>query len=733
MLTLSNGTFTEDFSYNGLSPTGQVQVRPWEFDYSGTVVTNRGVVSCPQQTFTMHGGDWGDWKNDTALPYGGPPSSNNTYIRFPVLSWGQAAGMFLNVQTTAASVLTFDRSFSGYVGDVFSVMVNDVERMTITGSAGYPWTRTSIALGRGKWTIAFVLSTAKYLGQTAIIREGVAQGSASITELQRYLRMTNISVTNVATLPVARNSQALLQARVTTTSVGSVKVTSGKLTLKGVATLKVPVKTSPPVTMQGTSTLVAPNAFVGKQGKATWQAAASFTSAFTLSPHHVGDVGGFGMTAHASLTVDSTVPEQSSTLLRPLRRTSFVMSSPTIIGGAPTTPLADCTTEVITNCTAAQYVRRVDPHSPANVAPVTPTWRWLSVDAQSDATSNQLTQWHPTAFDGPVWSTPGDYRPAIGDFSIRIAGSMTKVPYPSVQFDAGHLDHLTTALPDVAADGTMTWVFVGGFARWRGAVPDNCPIIDYAADNPIDYQPDTEYVADRGNYMPWTDPSTSKSIYLGLTGYSDKDLTSSQFAVRTNDATNTFARTSDLVISDATPVVLIYRITSKAAVVSVMPLVAGQIGSSTSIISRVTNTGKQRTFCLGKSRVNPPFGGSFLTGSMSLLEVSYYPRAITDAETTSLQNFYSALYGPVAGGVVEPDYTRGALNVGSEQVLLYAADPETPLTLLSGNKMVVLSVYPSTALGRVEMDRFNAQGVPIVQVSNRDYARLIANMVGEGT
>lgn len=728
MLTLSGGLLSEDFDY-GDPASEPVPVRPAEFDFAGRVYTNAGTVDCPQQTFLMCQGT-GASNPDAALPYGGPPSSNPSYLRFPTLGWSGAAGMFLTVVTTATATLTFDRAFSGYVGDRFSVVLNGVERITITGSAGYGWTRSTLLLPRGTNTLAFVLKTADYTG-TGFVREGTAQSSATIQQVYRFMRLTNLSITNVAALPTATNQQGNLIVSSTMTAVAQTRVPA-KLSIVGQSWLIYSIH-SGPVSFAADANVDTSKVFIGKFGQATCAGDSNFGSAFTLGTHHYSDTGGFAIRALANLSVDSVVPLQSMGAIRPIKKVSVAMTRPTITAGTPGTALAECTTEVITQCNSAQYVRRVDPHSPANTVPVTPTWRWLSLDAESDPLTDQVTEWHPTYYPGPVWSTPGDYRPSVGRFTIKIDGREQAVRYPSVQFDAAHLDHLVTTLPQGTVDssGVMTWVFVGAFCRFRGAQADNCPILDYNALQAVNYFPDHEAVADRGVYLPWTDEANASSIYLGLTGHSDKDQTSSRFCYRTSDAATSFARTDALAISDATAVVLIYRLNRTTGTISVTPLVAGQASSTQTSFTRTAVDGAVRDFALGKSRIAPPFGGSFLTGSMSLLEVGFFNRAITDAEIAQLQQFYLSLYSPVAGGVAEPDYTVGSVNVTAEQVLLYAADPETELVYLTGNKAVNLGVFPSTTEGRVEMDRFNAQGVPVIQVTNRDYSNLLLFMDGD--
>lgn len=729
MLSLTSGTFVEDFDY-GYPYDQLVPPRPPEFDYAGKALTSQGWIISTPHTFTLEYGSGAD-NADAGLPYGGAESTSPGYLRWPVLSWNHNAGLFLTVTTTAAATLTFDRSFSGYVGDRFIVSINDIERLSVTGSAGYAWTRNTLTLPKGTSRIAFLLITAPYTG-TGVVREGISQGSSAVTEISRYLRLTNLSVTNVKALPAAANTRATIIGHTVGVWTPSLSVTSGRVSMRGQSKLLCPMVISGPVTMRGTGTLSADNAFVGKIGSMTVVGNSTMAVLYALGAYHSSDGAGFSIATTASLMVSATVPENASALLRSLKKTSVVMDTPLMSEGTPQNPIAACISEVTTSLSTAQVIRRVDPYAPANVVPVTPTWRWLSLDAEVEPTTNQLTQWHPTQYSGPVWSTPGDYRPTVGQFAIKRSGQVFRVNYPSVQFDAAHLDHLNLTMPyaSVHPQGRMTWIFVGSFTRYRGKLTDNSPILDFGPTTQIDYGSDQEYTAIRGDFMPWVDSDTASSIYLGLTNYSDKDPTSSRFAYRLDDAAGTFGRTEDLVITDATPVVLIYKLDTVTSSITVTPLVAGQGGSTTSKFARINVDGFHYTFSLGKARVLPPYAASFLTGSMSLLEVAYFGRDLTDAEITSLQSFYVSLYSPVAGDISEPDYTVGAVTAQAEQVLVYAADPETPLVLLSGGKAVPLGVYPSTSAGRIEIDRFNQQGVPTVKIANRDYSQLLAYLEG---
>lgn len=726
MYTLSEGVLVEDFDYG--YPYGRPwQQRPTIFDYTGSAQCNAGFILCPQGDFEMQFGNGSD-NDDAQLPYGGAPASNPYYIRYPPLGWGQTAGIFLTVLCKANATLSFDRAFSGYVNDSFVVSVNQRERLSVTGSAGYSWTRNTITLAKGTNHIALMLISAAYA--PTVVRSGTAQGITTQTALTRYFRMSNLTITECAQTPQAADTLLGLSCETDISCVGGIDVVTGSVTMPGKSLLLCPMVIADPLDLPCDSGLLA-NVIIGLNGQQESLAEATISVVTTTTAHHFSDTGGFGMGATASLSLINTAAVDVTAQVRSIKKVSLTLDTPSFANGSPITPLGVCETEVSAQLLGSAIVNRVDPYSPANRPPVTPTWRWLSPDAESDDDGN-LTHWRPTDYAGPAWSTPGDYRPSVGRFAMKVAGTVAQVPYPAVQFDAGHLDHATANFPypSINQSGQMTWVIIGSFARYRGRITDNCPILDYSSDAFIDYEDPEENTAVRNVYMPWVDTSASSSIYLGLASYSDKDLISSRFVYRLNDATSSFEKSTDgPIITDASPCVIIYRINGDSSLLSVTPLVAGQSGTTVQKFSRTPPTEALRTeFCLGKTRVTPPLNGSFLTGSMSLMEVSYYNTPLTDDQISALANFYMKMYTPIAGGLTEPDYTIGTLDVTGEQVLIYAADPETPLTLVSGERCVQLSIYPSSLEGQIEMQRFNGQGVPTVQVSNRDYARLVAQL-----
>jgi len=734
MLSLDeSGTFQESFFYGYPYDAVVVQTPP-EFDYVGAALTSAGTVVCTPGEFTMHYGS-ADPNPDVYTPYGGAEADHPYYMRFPVMSWNDAAGIFLTVTTTDEAVLTFDRSFSGYVGDRLSVVVNDQERVSITGSAGYPWTTTTVPLGMGVSDIAILLKTAPYT--SGVVREGVGQTADSVTDLFRYLRLCNLQITNVVELPTAEHQATQMLADSSCTLSGTVEATTGQLLLTPSFSVLALAKNTGRVYLTPASSLTLNDGLVqiGRYGNASLGVDTTFDCDAFVYAQAASDGGGFGLASTASLTVEDTNPQDVTDLIRPLKRIKMTMTDPVIISGRPTTPIATCAETVTPTVdpVTALVLDKLDPFNhvlPDSVGGL--TYRWLSLDAERNVQTHQLTKWKATDPSGPTWTNPGAraYTPAVEDYVMRRGHTAWAVHYPSVQFDSGHMDHLTMYLP-VDPGSAMTWVFVGSFARFRGALADSCPIFDYATDARIDYNPVTELKAVRGSFPKWTDDPTSPSVYLGLTSYGTADPATSRVAYRKNDSTAAFGRTDGLVITDNTPVVIVYVLNGASSYAMVTPLTV--TGSAPSMVASLPRTPLlspgPNAFCLGKARTEVPYGGDFLTGSMNLLEVAYASRALTQTQASDLSAFYASLYAPVSTNSVSADFTTsGGANQSTEQVLVYAGDPETPLALISGSGVVPLGVYPSDADGQATITSFRDRGIPIVLCSNRDYESIIARM-----
>lgn len=733
MQSLFNGLYTEDFVY-GYPYHQVVPLRAPQLDYSGEALTSAGPVVCEPGAFELHFDNGAD-NPDTFTPFGGPSADGPGYLRFPIMGWNESRGLFLTITTFTPCILSFSRSFSGYVGDRLVVTVNDMERLNITGSAGYPWTRDEIPLGKGVYRIAIMMVTAPYT-KTGVVRGGIAVGSNTQTALLRYMRLAHLQVTALAMLPTARYTSASLVVDSELLLTPSLSVTSGRVLAVGQSALLVPTKISGVFELLNdtTFTLAAPS--LGQQLTMNFVAEATLSVIAIQSAHTASYTGGFAVGSSCQLQVN-TAPQDLTGLIRPLKRATITLLPPVIVAGRPQTPRAACVVDFVTTCEGVFSLDRIDPYSTANVYPATvgaaATYRWLSTEAQRDPATEEVTEWHAKGnYNGPFWATGGAYRPTVDLFSIRDKGKTHTVRYPAVNFDSGHLDHLNISLPNASTTGAQTWVMVGSFHRYRGDLEDSLPLIDFASSQPVNYQPVHEETAVRGQLLPWFDPPDAPSIYLGLTNYSPAEPTTSRLAWRINDDDHKFGRTELVVVSDDTPMVLIFVLNGADSRAYAIPMVATGAGATWNApIPRDPAPGGVKDFSLGRARVQPPFGGNFLTGSMSLLEVAYFNRALTDAQARALGAFLAGMYAPVTTAQASQDYTAGTIDVTAEQFLVYAGVPETQLALVTGDRCLSLNVLPSSEEGQATMAAWNAQGVPTVEVTNRDYSSFLAKLEAE--
>lgn len=194
-MTLVSGVLTEDFNY-GYPYSGPVKSPPY-FDYSVTVQGNDVYASSSyrRKDFTLQYLS----KNDDPLntdtgAHGGSSLAHPYYLLWPVLSWDDCQVLNLTLDVAKNSVMTFDRSFDGFINDNFVVVVNGKEMHNVTHTAGYSWTTQEIGLSAGVNNIYWILKTAVY--NTTVLRNGVSQDlpAGSVPVLARYMRLANLVI-----------------------------------------------------------------------------------------------------------------------------------------------------------------------------------------------------------------------------------------------------------------------------------------------------------------------------------------------------------------------------------------------------------------------------------------------------------------------------------------------------------------------------------------------------------
>lgn len=377
----------------------------------------------------------------------------------------------------------------------------------------------------------------------------------------------------------------------------------------------------------------------------------------------MSETTGFGLDVEARISVESTILPTTADRARPLMAMSVTMARPAIVAGRPVQPLARSTTRVLTGTREDQSGQGEIPTEevvvdyPADAIGTfgQPRHRWLSIDALRDPDTYDLTRWpaHGEEATGPAWTTPGAYRPAVGNLSLRIAdGSHVQMSYPAVNFDSFSGDHLNTILPaDIAYDwtDTCTWVLVGSFRRFLGQDDDSCPILDFASrTTAIDYE--TEAPVDRGDYR-FADPADvdEEEFYTGLgTAAGGSEVIAG-------------STLSGLAYADDTLVVLAMTAEGGASQLMITTVPTAPTASYARVSTTVerfafTPAEGERlstTWSLARSRFAPPDGGLLQTGTMSLLEVAFWNAPLATAELTAVSDYLAGTYTPskMPGGV----------------------------------------------------------------------------------
>lgn len=195
-MTLIGGLLTEDFNY-GYPYGGNTHASPPYFAYSGAVEGSNTYTSSAyrRKDFTLQYLS----KNDDPLntdygAHGGASLAHPNYLLWPLLDWDDCQVLNLNLTLEADATLTYDRSFDGYVDDLFVLVVNGKEIEQVTHTAGYSWTTSQVPLSAGVNDIYWVLQTSVY--NTTVLRNGLSQDlrSGSIPSLPRYMRITNMVI-----------------------------------------------------------------------------------------------------------------------------------------------------------------------------------------------------------------------------------------------------------------------------------------------------------------------------------------------------------------------------------------------------------------------------------------------------------------------------------------------------------------------------------------------------------
>jgi hypothetical protein len=196
MMTLVSGVLTEDFNY-GYPYGANTQQSPPYFSYSGSVEASNTYTSSSYRRTDFRLQYLS--KNDDPLntdfgAHGGASLANPYYFMWPLMGWNDCQILNLQITLDANATMTYDRSFDGYVDDIFLLVVNGKEIEQVTHTAGYSWTTSEVSLSAGVNDIYWVLQTGVY--NPTVLRNGLSQDlpSGSIPNLPRYMRMTNLVI-----------------------------------------------------------------------------------------------------------------------------------------------------------------------------------------------------------------------------------------------------------------------------------------------------------------------------------------------------------------------------------------------------------------------------------------------------------------------------------------------------------------------------------------------------------
>lgn len=196
MMTLNNGVLSEDFNYGYPYGSPTLLSAPF-FDYSTSVQSSNTYASSSyrRKDYTLqYLSKNEDTGNRDYGSHGGASLNSPNYMMWPVLGWSDVQVLGLQVAIDGDLTLSYDRSFDGYIDDLFVLVVNGKETQQITHTAGYSWTRSSVGLSRGINDIFWVLQTAMY--NPTVLRNGTSQDlrSGSIPALPRYMRIANLVI-----------------------------------------------------------------------------------------------------------------------------------------------------------------------------------------------------------------------------------------------------------------------------------------------------------------------------------------------------------------------------------------------------------------------------------------------------------------------------------------------------------------------------------------------------------
>lgn len=467
--SLSSGTYTEDFNYGYPYGLAVQPILP-QFEYSttgyslytGPVSSSynaRSGFSLQYKTFTAD-------KNNTdrGVHAGAPTGLTDYYWLWPVMSWGDTYVLAINMVLSAPGQMTYWRAFDGHPEDTLTFAVNGKMVWAVSNSSGYGWTQDKIPLPAGRVRMVWTFQSSYW---PPSVRRGApppdpryAWGTPQ--PLGRYLRMTNLAVTNMSALPVSPQNFASLNPADSFTTANLTRVVlSGPKRVQTQDWLVNLVKLGS-AQLSSTASITTTMRALVTRGQATLNTIDTLTPNSRLQLQLDSSQATFALASMGTATVE--VPLNTVQGLQPRDQTirAVTMKAPVIIKGRPVHPKYQ-SSQAFTSGSAHTWTY-ADPVSPTAVNHVLPVsgvkYRWVATDV-TGANGDPVTTW-PERSGGPAWTSSGLFCPTVWSHTNYFPEGLKTVTYArTVHFWNRYSQHMWLNLPSLPANGGIqTWQFV---------------------------------------------------------------------------------------------------------------------------------------------------------------------------------------------------------------------------------------------------------------------------------
>lgn len=622
---LTAGVFNEDFNY-GYPYSRKVPYSPDEFTYDVTVHTHQGTFKpspYARRSFSLHYASRKTEPNnyDKGV-HGGSQSNNFYYLMFPIMQWDQVHTMQMRFYLTAAATLSYDRAWDGNHRDVFHLIVNHAVMKRHEHSAGHGWTTDSVSLRRGWNTVAWVLKTASWV--PPITRGGRTVPGQKAPSMPRYLRLTNINISgHVQNLPTTRYASADFIADSTMGVNGVTNALSGPVPMEANASL-IMGKASNAIFMTAQGTFDTNWIADSHMGQCIMQAESTMTVDGSLNQNHEAYDGGFEMGTNGELTVEVPidVPQTVFNLLRPLQTITVQMNTPYVVGGIPLQPTYHDAQPV--TITSGNAWTPAPAPVPATPLPASGTYRWLATDVLG-ADDTDVTSW-PEHSGGPAWQSSGVYTPSVHPYTyFHTEGLAQHTLSRVVHFWWRYVQHMwldmNTTFP---AFTPFTWTFCGIFH------PITVNQWNYIFDIGVGATPQYQDQVDDGEQV-----MLNEGVSAGMLALENKNH---HFAFGIHDAAGVWHSTRTALYTHKPMVITVVWANTTSKPGTHVYIHGHRLYRKLSY--NVSQTNSSRWLLGRRLGTVSHFGASH----MSLMEVGYHNRALSDTEVGHNANHLMATY-----------------------------------------------------------------------------------------